>query len=124
FVQLQGLVSHQKLVTPINIFGIEPELELQLSALKDYLPRSVFDELSASTRGIILGKGIADKLKLAVGDSVTLIIPAAGDARATPGISMLQVVGILESGTEIDQALGLMGLQQASALSAYPGRVT
>lgn len=124
FVQLQGLVSHQKRVMPVNIFGIEPELELQLSSLKDYLPKKVFDELGATAQGIILGKGIADKLELAVGDSVTLIIPAARDARATPGISMLKVVGILDSGTEIDQALGLMGIQQASALSAFPGRVT
>lgn len=124
FVQLQGLVSHQKRVMPINVFGIEPKRELQLSALKNYLPESVFADLSANVQGIVLGKGIADKLQLVEGDSLTLVIPAAGDARATWGISMLKVIGILDSGTEIDQSLGLMGLQQASALSAFPGRVS
>lgn len=124
FVQLQGLVSHQKRVMPVNLFGIEPERELQMSALKNYLPVAVFDELTASPQGIVLGKGIADKLQLVEGDSLTLIIPARGNARAAPRISMLKVIGILNSGTEIDQHLGLMGLQHASALSDYPGRVT
>jgi lipoprotein-releasing system permease protein len=124
FVQLQGLVSFQKRVAPVNVFGIDPVQELELSALKNYLPAATFDELTRNPTGMVLGKGIADKLRLAEGDKVTLIIPARGDASATPGISMVEIIGVLESGTEIDQQLALMGLAHASALSSMPGRVT
>jgi lipoprotein-releasing system permease protein len=128
FVQLQGLVSRQKRVAPVNIFGIDPQQELQHSALKNYLPIEIFDKLAQAPHGLVIGKGIADKLQLVEGDRITLIIPARSDGysdiRSTPGISMVQVIGVLESGTEIDQHLALMGLQQASELSLYPGRVT
>lgn len=124
FVQLQGLVSHQKRVMPVNLFGIEPAHELQLSALNNYLPAEIFDELAANPQGIVLGRGIAEHLQLAEGDNLTLIIPARDEASAIPRISMLKIIGILTSGTEIDQHMGLMGLQHASALSDSPGRVT
>lgn len=124
FVQLQGLVSYQKRVMPVNVFGIEPEYEVRLSSLKNFLPASVFDELGRNTPGIVLGKGIADKLQVVKDDHLTLIIPASGDAQATPGISMLKVIGVIDSGTEIDQHLALMNWQQASALSRFPGSVS
>lgn len=124
FVQLQGLVSYQKRVMPASVFGIEPHYELRLSSLKDFLPESVFADLAQVQPGIVLGKGIADKLQLTVGDHVTLIIPNSENAQTTPSISMLRVLGVLDSGTEIDQHLALMNLQQASALSRFPGRVS
>lgn len=128
FVQLQGLVSHQKRVAPVNIFGIDPQQELAHSALTDYLPAAVFDELAQGSQGLIIGKGIAAKLQVNEGDRLTLIIPARNDGYSdtgnAPGISMVKIIGVLDSGTEIDQHLALMSLQQASELSLFPGRVT
>lgn len=126
FVQLQGLVSHRKRVAPVNVFGIDPQQELAHSALTDYLPAPVFDALTQGSQGLVIGKGIATRLQVKEGDRLTLIIPARNDGYSdnTPGISMVEIIGVLDSGTEIDQHLALMGLQQASELSLFPGRVT
>ena len=124
FVQLQGLLAHQKRVSPVNLFGIDPQQEAQLSSLKEYLPEQGFDQLTESDQGILIGRGIADKLQVQPGDSVSLIIPRTGSGNPTPNIRMLKVLAVFDSGTEIDHGLALMGLEQASALSEFPGAVT
>lgn len=124
FVQLQGLLSHQKQVSPVNVYGIDPDQEVQLSSLKDFLPDHTLQQLSEAGQGVVIGKGIADKLNIETGESLTLIIPRSGDARLTPNIRMLEVLAIFDSGTEIDHGLALMNLQQASQLSAFPGKVS
>ncbi|MBE8717440.1 lipoprotein-releasing ABC transporter permease subunit [Cellvibrio polysaccharolyticus] len=125
FVQVQGLVSWQRRAEPVNLFGIEPALELQYSALKNYLPARVFDELSNNPQALVLGKGIADKLQVAVGQTISLVIPASGrDGQTAPRIRALDVIAILDSGTGIDQYLALMGLSAASSLTPFPGEAT
>lgn len=124
FVQLQGLLSHQKRVSPVNLFGIDPQQEAQLSSLKEYLPDGGFEQLTQSTTGILIGRGIADKLQVEAGDAVSLIIPRVGDGNPTPNIRMLTVLAVFDSGTEIDHGLALMGLESASSLSEFPGAVT
>ena len=124
FVQLQGLLAHQKQVSPVNVYGIDPDQEIQLSSLKDFLPQQALQQLAGAGQGVVIGKGIADKLDVEVGDSLTLIIPRSGETRLTPNIRMLEVLAIFDSGTEIDHGLALMNLQQASQLSPFPGRVS
>lgn len=124
FVQLQGLLAHQKRVSPVNLFGIDPQQEAQLSSLKDYLPEGGFEQLTEAEQGILIGRGIAEKLQVEAGDAVSLIIPRTGGGNPTPNIRMLTVLAVFDSGTEIDHGLALMGLQQASSLSEFPGAVT
>ncbi|HTF84049.1 MAG TPA: lipoprotein-releasing ABC transporter permease subunit [Cellvibrio sp.] len=124
FVQLQGLLAHQKRVSPVNLFGIDPAQEARLSSLKEYLPEQGFDQLSQSSQGILIGRGIADTLQVEPGDSVSLIIPRTGGGNPTPNIRMLTVLAVFDSGTEIDHGLALMGLEAASSLSEFPGTVT
>ena len=124
FVQLQGLLAHQKRVSPVNLFGIDPAQEARLSSLKEYLPEQGFEQLSHSKQGILIGRGIADTLQVEPGDSVSLIIPRTGGGNPTPNIRMLTVLAVFDSGTEIDHGLALMGLEAASSLSEFPGTVT
>lgn len=124
FVQLQGLLAHQKRVAPINLFGVDPAQEARLSSLQDYLPPHAFQTLSNSEQGLVIGKGIADKLQVSEGEAITLIIPRSGAGRTTPNIRVFTVVAIFDSGTEIDHGLALMGVNHASALSEFPGKVT
>src|SRR5690606_20222139 len=81
FVQLQGLLSHQKRVAPVNLFGIDPHQETRLSSLEEFLPEQAFAQLAQASQGVVIGRGIADKLQVEAGDSVTLIIPRTGGER-------------------------------------------
>ena len=71
-------------------------------------------------RDLILGKSLASRLGLSIGDAVTFIIPAQGGNRYS-SISVL-LRGLLHSGTELDETLALVhrrALPQAE--SASPG---
>lgn len=124
FVQIQGLFNYQKHVAPTNLFGVDPIQEAKLSSLEQYLPPNTFSQLTQNPQAVIIGQGIADKLKVKTGDKITLIIPGSSDANSTPGILMLDVIAILKSNTNVDQTLALMNLNAASQASEFPGKVS
>ncbi|MFO1387772.1 lipoprotein-releasing ABC transporter permease subunit [Cellvibrio sp.] len=124
FVQIQGLFNHQKHVAPANVFGVDPAQESRLNSLEDYLPPKAFEQLDRNPQGVIVGQGIADKLRVVVGDKISLIIPRSSDANSAPGILMLDVVAILRSNTNVDQTLALMNVNTASQASEFPGKVS
>ncbi len=130
FVQIQGLLTYQKRVAPINLFGINAVAESKLSVLETYLPSGTFSALQANPQAVIVGQGIADKLHINVGDKITLIIPrnradeGGSEGSSMPSVLMLEVLAILKSNTEVDQSLALMNLDAASAVSEFPGRVS
>jgi lipoprotein-releasing system permease protein len=124
FVQIQGLFNFQKHVAPVNLFGVDPVQESKLSTLEQYLPPNTFSQLNQNSQAVIIGQGIADKLKVKPGDKITLIIQRSSDVNVTPGILMLDVIAILKSNTNVDQTLALMNLSAASQASQFPGKVS
>jgi lipoprotein-releasing system permease protein len=131
FVQIQGLLTYQKRVAPINLFGINPLEETKLSVLENYLPAGTFAALAANSQAVIVGQGIADKLQVTAGEKITLIIPRTSNTEGennegdvTPNIVMLEVLAILKSNTEVDQSLALINLNAASQVSEFPGKVS
>ncbi len=125
FVQIHGLLSQGKKVAPVALFGVDPAQEHTTSKLESYLPAGTFARLAAAERGVIIGRGLADKLGAGVGSMISLIVPSANsESQQAPRIKALEVVAIIDSHTEIDNSLALMLLDQASALSNTPGRVT
>ena len=80
------------------------------------------DEVASFRRqsnALVLGVGIAERLGVGRGDELTLIVPGAGggiDAHATR-FESLQLVALLETGTELDQAAAIVQLGLASELA-------
>ena len=71
-------------------------------------------------RDLILGKSLASRLGLSIGDAVTFIIPAQGGNRYS-SISV-SLRGLLHSGTELDETLALVHRRAVpQAESASPG---
>lgn len=124
FVRIDGLLTYQKRVAPINLFGIDPVAETKLSILETYLPPGAFAALADNPHAVIVGQGIADKLHVTQGEKITLIVPRNGDLNGSPNILMLEVIAILKSNTEVDQSLALMNLQAASQAADLQGRVS
>ncbi|MEH6588159.1 MAG: FtsX-like permease family protein [Halioglobus sp.] len=68
---------------------------------------------------LILGSGIALRLGVQAGQSLTLIVPGGGltgDTGATR-FEALYLAGVLETGTELDQSVALLHLDTASKLA-------
>lgn len=87
---------------PINlngvIIGVEVEEEQRLFSTNNYIVEGRLEDLKTVNNGIILGKGLADKLLAAIGDRIQVTTPR-GDQFS------LKVVGYYQSGlAEIDNS--------------------
>lgn len=118
FVELQGMVNVGKQTEPALIYGIHAELESTTSIIHDFLQPETRTALAASSDAIVLGKGLAERLQVTTGRRVSLIIPRMDGEAQSPAIRRLEVIDILNTGTEIDDALALMDLSSAASLSS------
>ena len=122
YVQLHGLLGYQKNVTPAIIFGIDSAQEKTTSKLPEFLPPDTLEKLAVAEAGIVIGRGVAEKLQVAETDAISLIIPVEGNS--SPRIKVVTVLAILNTHTEIDNTLALMDINVAAELSGYPGQIT
>ncbi|EGG93866.1 Lipoprotein releasing system transmembrane protein LolE [gamma proteobacterium IMCC1989] len=119
FVELQAMVNVGKNTEPTLIYGIDHQLESTTSIIHQFLQPKTRLELVNNKGAIVLGRGLADTLGVNVGSKVSVIVPRAEGQSAPPAIRRLQVIDILNTGTEIDAALALMDIRVAASLSVY-----
>ncbi|TNI13800.1 lipoprotein-releasing ABC transporter permease subunit LolE [Aeromonas veronii] len=118
-IRLNGLLEHGSALKGVQLRAVLPELEANLSDAGQYMTGRGLRELQPGERGVILGKTIADKLGVKVGDSVALLLPQGGDQAGikNPRREALTVVGLLEIGGQLDGLLGFMHLADAQGIT-------
>ncbi|MBI5144328.1 MAG: lipoprotein-releasing ABC transporter permease subunit [Candidatus Omnitrophica bacterium] len=116
FLNGQVLVRSHENVTGVIMKGIEPEDEVRVNKLGQYI---VEGELKFGANGIIIGSELANRLKLKLGDSLTVISPAFTEGKA------FKVSGIFTSGMyEYDMNLVYVDMRKAQELLATQGLVS
>lgn len=123
FVQLDGLVSYRGKAEPIALYGVQPEQEVRVSRLNEFLPEDVQTQLMSDDPQLVLGGAIAEKLALNEGQQVMIIVPNAEPGRA-PKIAYFNLLKILTTQTELDNSLAITSLHGAARLSGHNERVT
>ncbi|NKI17231.1 lipoprotein-releasing ABC transporter permease subunit [Spongiibacter sp. KMU-166] len=93
---------------PVQFFGIDPVAEAEVSSLGDFAELSLLGD-----DAVVLGSGLAQRLGVAVNDSVNLAIPAE---KAGVRFHRFDVAGIAATGTELDHQLVLMHIVSAVKL--------
>ncbi|MFQ1964029.1 lipoprotein-releasing ABC transporter permease subunit LolE [Aeromonas veronii] len=118
-IRLNGLLEHGSALKGVQLRAVLPDLEANLSDAGKFMTGRGLRELQPGERGVILGKTIADKLGVKVGDSVALLLPQGGDQAGikNPRREALTVVGLLEIGGQLDGLLGFMHLADAQAIT-------
>jgi lipoprotein-releasing system permease protein len=117
-VWLQGQESSGALVR-----GIDPAYEIRVSEIDQKMMSGRLEDLKAGEYGIILGIGLASRLRVGPGDRVTVIAPRlkATPVGATPLMRRFTVVGAFEFGEfENDSALALIHMDDAARLLRMP----
>ena len=117
-VWLQGRESSGALIR-----GVEPEFERRVSEVADKMLYGSLEDLRPGEFGIILGIGLASRLRVGPGDSVTVIAPRlkATPVGAAPLMKRFTVVGAFEFGEfENDSALALVHMDDAARLLRIP----
>ncbi|STX28313.1 outer membrane-specific lipoprotein transporter subunit; membrane component of ABC superfamily [Legionella beliardensis] len=126
FIGVQGLLSHDGQVLPIAVTGVLPEKEQQVSHIKDKLLAGDLSNLQHF--GILIGRGLADKLGLMIGDKVTIMIPQATvtPAGMIPRFKRFTVTGVFSAGSgfNFDTSLAFVNLTDAQKLLQMGNDVT
>jgi lipoprotein-releasing system permease protein len=130
YLDLQGMIGRGQSLHAATIRGVDPDLEPQVSEAGSHMNVGALSDLAAGEQRIVLGAGLAYALDARVGDEITVLTPtmsAAGEGviagiDLTPRIQTFVVSGVFEVGApELDNALALVHLEDASALAGTDG---
>lgn len=122
FVNGKGLVTHEGQVSPIMLTGILPKEEQSVSLLKNQIIMGNLDQLS--NFGIILGRDIASRLGVTLGDKITVLIPTSD--MNSPTFKRFVVQGIFSAGSGFgfDGQLGFVNMNDVQKLLKLGDDVT
>jgi len=115
YINFTGLVESGANLRAIQVKGVDPAQEMQLSALPKFVQGDAWKSFSAGSQQIILGKGVADALKVKQGDWVSIMIPNSDDAHKLlqPKRVRLHVTGILQLSGQLDHNYAMIPLADA-----------
>lgn len=119
FAEFDALFMRGADIETARGIGLDVHDDVVMGRLLGNLDEAELADFRERPAGLVLGIGIAEKLGASVGDKLTLIVPGTGQgAAARPSqFETLQLSGILDTGTELDQAAALLHLPMASRLA-------
>ena len=103
--------------------GIDPDYEVSVSEVGSHMAGGNIHDLRSGEYGIVLGIGLAVRLRVALGDKVTIIAPRlkASPFGASPLMRRFTVVGMFEFGEhENDTSLAMVHIEDAARLLRMP----
>jgi len=116
-----------------EIRGVDVELEQQVSSITDIMDKGHWQDLNREdVLAVVIGAGIAKKLKVSIGDKVQLLLPRPKETDnlqqskifSAPLKRNITIVGIFKFGGTIDDTLAYMSLKNANKLMAYQDEQT
>lgn len=126
FVQAQGMLTSYGRVQGVQVNGIGPRVENEVSIISDHMQQGETGLLQAGEYNIVLGELLARFLGVSVGDKVTLVLPEASVSVAgvVPRMKRFTVAGLFSVGAELDANLAYIHIDDAARLKRMqPGRV-
>lgn len=115
YINFTGLVESGSNLRAIQVKGVDPQQESKLSALPSFVQGDAWANFKAGEQQIILGKGVADALKVKAGDWVSIMIPNANPEHKLlqPKRVRLHVTGILQLSGQLDHSFAMIPMSDA-----------
>jgi len=115
YIQFTGLMESGANLRAIQIKGVDPQQESRLSTLPSFVQNGAWDRFKGGEQQIIIGKGVADALKVKQGDWVSIMIPNANtdNKLLQPKRVRLQVSGILQLSGQLDHSFAMIPIDDA-----------
>ncbi|WP_415792505.1 lipoprotein-releasing ABC transporter permease subunit [Bordetella tumulicola] len=117
FVAAQAMVARGQALRGVQVRGIDPELEGQVSDIPKQIVTGKLSDLKPGGFGVILGNDLANMLGVAVGDTLMMLAPQGSISPAgfTPRMRQFTVVGTFASGHyEYDSSLAFVDTEDAA----------
>lgn len=115
YINFTGLVENGANLRAIQVKGVDPQQESRLSALPQYVQNNAWQDFKAGQQQIIIGKGVADALKVRQGDWISIMIPNndGGTKLSQPKRVRLHVAGILALSGQLDHSFAMVPMADA-----------
>lgn len=121
-IKMSAMVQKSALLKGVEVRGVDIHLEQQVSDITTYITQGSWQSLNQNN-GVVLGSGVAKKLKVTIGDKVQLLLPKTKinlkQQFPAPAVRHVQVVGIFTFGGVIDDTLAYISLAQAQNIMQY-----
>lgn len=124
YVEIQGLAVRTPEMMPILLRGIDPQAETGVTDIGRSMTQGHLAELTPGSNRVILGQVIADHLGLAVGDTLTVLVPDLSQQGVpAPRLREMTVAGVFEVGrVEFDGNLVFGNIEDVRALTPAGSR--
>ena len=119
FVSAQGMVMRGQELRGVQVRGIDPVTEKEVSAVGSQMVRGRLTDLRAGEFGIVLGQDLADALNVRIGQTIMMLAPSANISPAgfSPRMRQFTLVGTFRSGHyEYDSSLAFVDVTDAAKL--------
>ncbi|MDN3652620.1 lipoprotein-releasing ABC transporter permease subunit LolE [Thalassotalea ponticola] len=123
-VKLGGLLQKGERLKALELRAVLPEYETKVSSIEQFISAGSFADLSGNN--MVIGKGIANKLQVSVGDSVQLLLPRPGSDNAhfaSPIKRNMTIAAIFDFGGSIDETLAYIPLPMGQEIAAIGDKV-
>ncbi|EGQ7767238.1 lipoprotein-releasing ABC transporter permease subunit LolE [Vibrio parahaemolyticus] len=126
YVRFTGLAEKGSKLKAIEVRGVDPAYEQAVSSMSDFIDPEAWQNFYSGQQQVILGRGVANELKVQVGDYVTLMIPQTGGTNKVQATKRVRVkvAGFLTLNGQIDHSLALVPLADAQQYARLGDGVT
>ncbi len=122
YVEIQALALRTPEMLPVVLRGIDTRAEPQVTEITQSIKQGQLSDLIPGSDAVLVGAVIADRLGLARGDTLTLLIPTVtADGAPAPKLRLLKVAGVFEAGlADLDEVFVFANIDDVRALA--PGQ--
>lgn len=121
-IEGQAMLSNNGVTAFALLNGVAPSLQKKVSPIGHKLISGALSDLKPDHFGIVLGKDLAARLGVTVGDVVNVMVPKANVTPfgVMPVVRQFTVVGIFEVGYQFDSNYALIHIADAQRLFRLP----
>lgn len=116
FIKLNGLLQKGNELKAVQLRAVDSDAEKQVSEVYRYVAQGYWDSLNdkVNNRNVVIGRGIAKELNLALGDTVTVLLSQqSGQSFKSPRRYRFTVSGIIHLSGQLDNNLAYVPLTAA-----------
>ena len=119
YIESQGLIGSSESLKGIYIFGVNPDLENEVSIVGNRIIEGSWNSIEEEKYGIVVGDILAYQLGIGIGDMVNVLFPdtTLSLAGILPRTKRFKVTGIFSIGApEVDQSFAYINIINAQKL--------
>ncbi|WP_348666641.1 lipoprotein-releasing ABC transporter permease subunit LolE [Arsenophonus symbiont of Ornithomya chloropus] len=124
YITFAGLLEKNTVVKAIQMIGVDLFLESSVSTLPNFVLNNAWKKFKPSNHHIILGSGVAKKLKVSTGDHINIIMSNNKLSINHPYQISVIIIGIFSLNGMLDNQLAILPLEDAQKYLGYDNGIT